>query len=103
MTITHGAFDLTVQGPPGPGPTPPRHGIWDTLLVTSGDHHWRPVQACSLLDISTGTDIWWPPKQVRLVRWGYASYWNAFLLIRLLAFERFQDLWFPLQINVRCI
>ena len=33
--------------PPGPGP----------LLMTSGGHHWRPVQTCSLEDPPTGTDI----------------------------------------------
>ena len=30
-------WDLAVQGPPGP-----------SLLATSGCHHWRPVQTCSL-------------------------------------------------------
>ena len=57
--ITHGALDLTVQptglglsplqtwDPPSPPPDmgPPRP--WPPL-VTSGDHHWRPGQTCSL-------------------------------------------------------
>ena len=34
VTNTHDALDLTVQDP--------------SLVVTSGDHYWRPVQACSL-------------------------------------------------------
>ena len=37
VTITHDALDPTV-------PTPP-------LLLTSGNHHWRPVQTCSLEDL----------------------------------------------------
>ena len=44
--------DLTVQGPP-------------SLLVTSGGHHLRPVQTCSLQDpppLPTGADIWWISK-----------------------------------------
>ena len=48
VTITHGALDLTVQGPqPCPLQT------WDLtvqgphLEVTSGGHHWKPVQICS--------------------------------------------------------
>ena len=33
----------------------------------SGDHHWRPVQNCSLQDspIATGADIWGLLKHVR--------------------------------------
>ena len=59
----------------------PQHGTWvptpfpSYLLVTSGDHHWRPVQTCSLQDppSPTGTDIWWwPLKQVRLASGLYA-------------------------------
>ena len=64
-------------------PLPPGHGTWDTnplpLLVTSGGHHWRPVQTehtypqCS------------PPPPVLISTGGYrrgwyASHWNAFLL-----------------------
>ena len=33
-----GPHETSDMGPTGPGP----------LLVTSGGHHWRPVQACSL-------------------------------------------------------
>ena len=66
VTITHGALNLTPQDPlPPPHPTPTweltaqglpgsspglalsRHGTslyMDPLLVTSGGHHWRPVQ-----------------------------------------------------------
>ena len=76
-----------------------RHGAWGhweaiqkwdmgipTLLVTSGGHHWRPVQTCSL-DLTVQaplphvTDIWWPLKHVWLVSRRYAFCWNAFLLI----------------------
>ena len=43
VTITHDALDLTVQIPiPAPAPPKFRHGI--ALQVTSGGHHWRPVQ-----------------------------------------------------------
>ena len=42
---------LAVQGPPQV-PVPP--------LVKSRDHHWRPVQTCSLQDpFSTNAYIWW--------------------------------------------
>ena len=48
VTKTHDALDLTVQGPqPYPLQT------WDLtvqgplLPVTSGGHHWKPVQICS--------------------------------------------------------
>ena len=38
--------DLNVQGPP--------------MLVTSGSHHWKPVQMCLLNDPPpTTADIWW--------------------------------------------
>ena len=37
---------------PDMGPTlpPPQHQTWDLcpLLLTSGGHHWKPVQTCSL-------------------------------------------------------
>ena len=79
---------------PQPHPTPtltPRHGtllyrnsqplpplptwdltIWNPpLLVTSGSHHWRPVQTFSLQDPHpTGSDIWWLLKQVRSLQAG---------------------------------
>ena len=29
-----------------------RHGTWWPLLLTSGGHHWRPVQTCSFEDLS---------------------------------------------------
>ena len=73
VNITHDALDLTVQapwpqsnplppdlrhGPPAPGSSLPASDIWG--------HYWRPVQTCSLEDPSTGTDIWWPPKHIRL-------------------------------------
>ena len=59
------AFYLTLQGPQP-----------HSLLVTSGGHHLRPVQTCSLQDPVTGADIWWPLKHV----W-YTPYWNAFLFV----------------------
>ena len=64
VTITHAALDLTVHRPSPP--TPPlarnmRQGDPTTLstqLVTSADHHVRPVQACSLyLTVHPPTDI----------------------------------------------
>ena len=60
--------------PPGPGPTlplagqgplPHGHGISldrDPLLVTSGGHNWRSVQACSLKD---------PPSHTLMASSGY--------------------------------
>ena len=56
------------------GLPPPNPALWTSkmagpgpLLVTSGGHHWRPVQTCSLEDPPpTSTDNWWPPKHVRL-------------------------------------
>ena len=44
VTTTLDALDLTVQPPPTPdmGPT--------ALLLTSGGHHWKPLQTCSLED-----------------------------------------------------
>ena len=53
-------------GPPGSGPSC-RHGTWGPsmpLLVTTGGHHWRPVQTSSLEDPPPSTDIWWLPKHV---------------------------------------
>ena len=79
VTITHDALDLTVWGSqsqpcpqtcdsPTPGPSPPwtsDMGCHSTpspsfLLVISGDHHWKPIQASSLEEDpppKTGTDI----------------------------------------------
>ena len=66
-----------------PTPTPDiRHGTPSpTQLVTSGGHHWRSVQTCSLEKPHTGTDIWWP-KHVWLASGRYASSENAFLLFK---------------------
>ena len=43
---------------------PPPSGHNHPLLVTSGSHHWRLVQTCSIVDLpTTSADIWWwPPK-----------------------------------------
>ena len=71
---------------PSPPPVPPQ--TWDMgtpgpspffLLVTSGSHHWRCVETCSLEDYPS-TDIWWLPKHVWLTSRWHAFYWNAFLL-----------------------
>ena len=66
MTITHDALDLSVQPPsltyqtwdlsqahPSPIPQTPlqtSHMGPSPKLVTSGGHHWRPVQTCSFED-----------------------------------------------------
>ena len=54
VTIIYDALDLTVQ-------CAPRYQTWDPppapQLVTSGGHHWIPVQTCSLED--PGSDMWW--------------------------------------------
>ena len=62
VAITHDALDLTVQPSPAlapallfqtwdPQPRPhPSYIGPHPLLVTSGGHHWRPVQTCSLED-----------------------------------------------------
>ena len=73
----------TVLGPPcghqtwDPSPrhqtSDPHHGqqAWDPqpvhYLVTSGGHHWKPVQTCSFEDppAPPGSEIWWP-KRVQL-------------------------------------
>ena len=70
VTITHDALDLTVKALPQtwdmgtPQPQPPQ--TWDMgiphsapMLVTSGGHHWRPVETCSsdLIVQLLGTDI----------------------------------------------
>ena len=73
VTITHNALDLTIE-------VPHRHQIWDPMLVTSGGHHWKPVQTCSFEDPTPiSTDIWWL-KHTQLASGWYASYWKAFLL-----------------------
>ena len=60
VTITHDhVLDLIVQTPPPP--------TWDLRIpVTSGGHHWKPVQTCSLQDpLPTSADIWRLLKQAR--------------------------------------
>ena len=54
----------------------PGHLLHPPLLLTSGGHHWRPVQTCSLEDLTP------PPTQVLITSGGhwsgrYTSYWNA--------------------------
>ena len=66
--------------PPSPTLTPDIRPS-PTQLVTSGDHHWRSVQTCSLEKPHTGTDIWWP-KHVWLESGRYASSENAFFLFK---------------------
>ena len=75
MTITHGAWDLTVQGLPGPGlpllirlgtppPSLPRHQTWDPSQVISGGHHWRLVHLGDYRPPSP-SNIWqWPIKDM---------------------------------------
>ena len=51
VTITQDAMDLTVHGPHTSDMEPPWPWPWPCpLLVTSGGHHWRPVQTFSLED-----------------------------------------------------
>ena len=40
------------------------------LLVTSGGHHWRPVQFYSLQDSPHGAEIWWLLQQVQSAQAG---------------------------------
>ena len=61
LSITHDAFDLSIQAPPGHSPSP------GPLLVTSGGHDLKPVPTCSLEDMTWASE------------W-YASYWNLFWL-----------------------
>ena len=49
----HHGIGHIVGGMP-PLDKPPEH-----ILMTSGGHHCRPVQACSLIDLPHGTDISW--------------------------------------------
>ena len=46
LTIIHDVLDLLNPTPPPPRPGP------NPLLVTPGGHHWRPVQTCSLEDLT---------------------------------------------------
>ena len=86
VTIIHDALKITVTTLP-----PTRHGTWVPtrlpLLPTSGGHHWRPVQTCSLWGHTP------PPPPVVLTpssglrnmygcqAGSYTSYLNAFLFI----------------------
>ena len=58
VTITHDALDLTVHPPTDMGP----HSTGTSPAVTSGGHHWRPVQTCSLQNLPppvlTSGDYW---------------------------------------------
>ena len=86
MTITNDALDLTVQGPSPPDMGP--SGL--LLLVTSGVHHWKPVQTCSLdfnVQGPTGADTWCTPKYIRLASGRYTPYWNSFLFLSALPFD----------------
>ena len=95
MTITHAAFDLTVQGllPLSPltlAPTPWTPDISPPALApwTCGGHHCRPVQTCSFGNpLPTSVDIWWL-KHVRFPSGRYASDWNVFLSI-----HKFKTYW----------
>ena len=75
MTITHGALDLTVQPPSIPPMLVPMDIGHETLLtphqlLTSGGHHCRPVQICSLEDS--------PPLHAVLTSGGQSTYrWQA--------------------------
>ena len=85
VTITHDPFDITVQAPAS-GPSPGHVTLLDLgppspLLVTSGCHHWRPVEASSLRDAPPHWN--WHLVAIKTCTVGtsrqYASYWNAFL------------------------
>ena len=105
VMFSHVSVCHSVQGDPmwplpmmywdmGTPPPAPRYQTWvvitgnmgpTSLLLTSGGHHWRPVQTCSLEDQPplhpSGTGLyWWPPKRVWLASGQYASYWNTVLL-----------------------
>ena len=77
-------------GPPAPVP-PPDMGHEDpppavALALPTIDIWWPLLGTWSNLDSTrqgpapTVTDIWWPPKHVRLATGRLASYWNALLL-----------------------
>ena len=91
VTIIHDVLELTVQHPPPPAWT------WDLrnpspsccrgdetsgtpMLMTSGGHHWRPVQICSIQDPLPQHPVAVEAGAVSVSGW-YASYWNAFLFI----------------------
>ena len=67
VTNTHDSLDLTVHPATDMGP----HSTGTSPAVTSGGHHWGPVQTCSLQNLPpTSTDIWWLLKHVRLAQVG---------------------------------
>ena len=55
MTVVNDTLDLTVHGPPNPA----------HLVMTSGGHHWRPVQICSIKGPIPST----PPQLVLTSDW----------------------------------
>ena len=70
MTITQDALDLTVQAPTALLPLPPYRtmpclytGPWPLL-----GQDWKPVQICSLEDLTVQpSDIWWMPTETCVV------------------------------------
>ena len=77
-----GGFSRPTPGGPAPRAGVCSRGCGDPPPVTvtaAGGTHPTGMHSCLLEDPPPGTDIWWPPKHVRLVRGRYASYWNAFL------------------------
>ena len=61
-----------------------RHGTYPPLLLlTSGGHHWRPVQSCSLENLSrlptVLTSSGGRQNTFGLASGRYVSYWNAIL------------------------
>ena len=104
----HHALDLTVKASPTHPPSSDMGPHWwgtpvtwefigphqtgtSSLLVTSGSHHWRPVQTCPFQEQSLNQCWHLVATKARMVDasgW-YASYWNAFLwLIVLHCFDR---------------
>ena len=94
VTITHDySCNLTGQGPPAPALHP--------LLMTSGGHHWRSVQTCSLQDsllVLTSGGYWGTYGQ---------SKWEASILLKwfLLSMMSFnlhsQDQWVAFKWKLR--
>ena len=74
-------WDLFVQGPPGPNPPPQPnmepHCAGIPVLLTSGDHQWRPIQPPT-----SSADIWWLLKHIQSTQAGGTHpTWNAFLFL----------------------
>ena len=67
-------LDITVQGSPSNGsPLPLQTSLYrdPLLLVTFGNHPWKPVQIHPLQDPPpTSADIWWLLKYVRSMQKG---------------------------------